>query len=408
MKKILFITCHIPLPATSGGRRREFEIIKRISKEFEVILFSICKTNENFNEGIALMKEFCSQVKIFKADGNTLAQTDSSLNLPQQILKNYSSEAVSEICRIIEEGQIDLIHLEGFYMSYLLPVNVSIPVILVEQNIEYKIWEQKHNFSEKESEKKYYKIQYEFLKEKEKESLEIASRCICLTTEDYEDLIKIIPPNKIRLIPNGYDHLPSLICHKGAKNDYSETKNFLAGFDEKEKIILFTGNYDYEPNVDSVFYLCREIFPFIREKAPKVNLFLVGNDPDQRLKELVEIPNVYVTGKVASLVPYLDRADIFVCPLRFGGGVKVKMLEAIARNKPIVSSSIGVQGIHLDNNGSILVENNPKKFAEKVLMLLENEKFRSKKQTKTKNLLSKMYSWDEIAGMTVKIYNELI
>lgn len=407
MKKVLFVTCHIPLPAISGGRRREFEIIKRISKKFEVILISICKTDERINEGINLMKEFCSEVKIFKADGNEIAQNNGLSGFPYQILRNYSSAAVAEIRRIIEENQIDLIHLEGFYLYYLLPPKLTIPVILVEQNIEYKLLEQKYNYAEKESEKKILKSQYESLMEKEKAALEKVASCICLTTEDYEDLIQLIPLKKVNLVPNGYDHSPSLNNSNEGKNHYLEKTDLLAEIDEKEKIILFTGNYDYEPNVDSAFYLCREILPFIREKAPEVNLFLVGNDPDQRLKELFEIPNVYVTGKVESLIPYLDRADVFVCPLRFGGGVKVKMLEAIARNKAIVSSSVGVQGINFDNN-SILVENTPRKFAEKVLMLLENEQVRSKQQAKTKNLLNKMFSWDETAEMTIKIYNEFI
>jgi glycosyltransferase involved in cell wall biosynthesis len=102
--------------------------------------------------------------------------------------------------------------------------------------------------------------------------------------------------------------------------------------------LVFVANFAYQPNVDAAFWLCREIFPRVREQVPEARALLVGNGPPQELQALA-CEHIFVTGRVPSVAPSLDRAAVVVCPLRVGGGIKVKMLEALCRGKAIVASS---------------------------------------------------------------------
>ncbi|ULA65118.1 MAG: hypothetical protein LZF86_190414 [Nitrospira sp.] len=136
--------------------------------------------------------------------------------------------------------------------------------------------------------------------------------------------------------------------------------------------IVFTGVMGYGPNEDAALFFAREIFPLILEQRPKAQFWIVGSDPTDPVKDLGRTPGVHVTGKVEDVRPYLSQAGVFVCPLRYGTGVKNKILAAMAMQKPIVATSLSIDGLDLADNREVLLADEPRAFAEKVVGLLSD------------------------------------
>ena len=136
--------------------------------------------------------------------------------------------------------------------------------------------------------------------------------------------------------------------------------------------LIYTGSMDWFPNEDAVIYCVNEILPVIRLKCPNVRLLIVGQHPTENVRQLSNLPNIEVTGRVEDVKPYIAQSAVYIVPLRIGGGTRLKILEALAMEKAVVSTSIGAEGLELINNKEVIIENEPVKFATRVVELLEN------------------------------------
>jgi glycosyltransferase involved in cell wall biosynthesis len=216
---------------------------------------------------------------------------------------------------------------------------------------------------------------------------------------------RLEPNIDVRMIPNGSDH------HK--KMDDAKTPLLLATSSEHSVItdsspsILFVGNFAYEPNIDAALYFSRDIFPLIVRHVPNVKLFLVGNAPPPEIYSLMSNKQIEVTGGVASVIPFYKRADVVVCPLRIGGGVKVKVLEALGFGKAIVSTSIGAQGLDLSSHTAVVVSDEVTDFAEKVIRLLVHEESRRIQEQEAATYARTLPSWDQVSEGFVRLYQEM-
>jgi glycosyltransferase involved in cell wall biosynthesis len=161
---------------------------------------------------------------------------------------------------------------------------------------------------------------------------------------------------------------------------------------DAEKIV-FTGVMGYGPNEDAALFFAREIFPLVLEQRPKAEFWIVGSDPTDRVKELGRISGVHVTGKVDDVRPYLSQAAVFVCPLRYGSGVKNKILAAMAMQKPIVATSLSIDGLDLADDREVLLADEPRAFAEKVVGLLSDPKTVSRLAGNGLARVQSQYSW---------------
>ena len=140
----------------------------------------------------------------------------------------------------------------------------------------------------------------------------------------------------------------------------------------RPKRLVFTGVLSYEPNEDAVIYFCETILPSIRARVPDVEFWIVGSEPTARVRSLVQLPGVHVTGSVPDVRPYLDSAAVFVCPLRSGAGVKNKILAALAMGKPLVATRLSLDGLDFTEEHDLLVADDSESFADKVVRILSD------------------------------------
>jgi glycosyltransferase involved in cell wall biosynthesis len=166
------------------------------------------------------------------------------------------------------------------------------------------------------------------------------------------------------------------------------------------RLVVFTGSMDWKPNIDGVEYFCKEIWPLILARIPGARFRIVGRDPDSRVRRLAS-DSVEVTGSVPSIVDHLRHAAVFVVPLRIGGGTRIKIYEAMAMGKATVSTTIGAEGLDVDNEHDILLADRPAPFADAVCsLLLDGE--RRRRLGKSASATAAKYDWSEITKRFVE------
>ncbi len=399
--KILFLTAHLPYPPLSGGRRREFELISRLSKNFEIHLCSITKSWGTDSMYTNDLLQYCTSVKLFEAESPNNKKHYGFY--PLQMKKHISEEASSYISFLLKNQSFDVVHIEGYYLLQHVPMESELPILLVEHNIEHLLALQRFMVAATPQEKSYFWSEYIKTLKWERLTWKRATVCVVLTHEDKISMERLDSNIDVRIIPDGSDHLKKI----------EDATTLLSNSFEHSLIsdncpsILFVGNFAYEPNIDAALYFSRQIFPLILKDIPDAKLFLVGNAPPPEICSLTSNKQIEVTGRVASLIPFYKHADVVVCPLRIGGGVKVKVLEALGFGKAIVSTSVGAQGLDLSNYRAVAVADDLKDFAENVIRFLVRPEERHIQEREALAYASTLPSWDQVSEAFARLYGEM-
>lgn len=172
--------------------------------------------------------------------------------------------------------------------------------------------------------------------------------------------------------------------------------------------IVFLGKMNYVPNVDAVVYFANEIFPNVRARVPEAKFVIVGTNPTKEVLRLTRIPGISVTGYVEDPYIYLERAKVVVAPLRFAAGIQNKILEAMALQKPVVTTSKGARGIVAKDGEHLLVADDPEDFAAKVVLLWEAPKLRTELGENARRLIKEHYRWDLISTHLLSTIDGLV
>lgn len=403
--KILFLTAHLPYPPFSGGRRREFELISRLSRSFEIHLCSITKSWQTDSMYVNELRQYCKSVNLFEA-ANPANNQQQYISYPHQMKKHLSQEAGSYISYLLKNLSFDIVHAEGYYLLQHVPAWCEIPILLIEHNIEYLLALQRFKVALTQEEKDYFWREYIKTLKWELLTWKRATICVTLTNEDKITIERLEPNIDVRMIPNGSDHQEE-ICHEVTLLSNDSQHYALSNAPRRSPTILFVGNFAYEPNVDAALYFSREIFPLILKDVPEVRLILVGNAPPQEICSLTSNSQIEVTGRVPSLIPFYKNTDVVVCPLRIGGGVKVKVLEALGLGKAIVSTSIGAQGLDLSTYRPVTVADEVTDFAQNVIRLIQHPEERHMQEQEALAYSVTLPSWEQVTSAFSRLYEEM-
>ena len=345
--------------------------------------------------------EYCRSVKLFEAEAPTNKQ--QYVLYPHQMKKHMSEQASSYISFLLKNKPFDLVHIEGYYLLQHLPTKSKVPILLVEHNIEHLLALQRFMVAVTQQEKSYFWSEYIKTLKWEQLMWKRATVRVALTNEDKISMERLEPNIDVRMIPNGSDHQKKIDEATTLLSDSSEH----SVISDKYPSILFVGNFAYEPNIDAALYFSRHIFPLILRDVSNVKLFLVGNAPPPEISSLTSNKQIEVTGCVASLIPYYKHADVVVCPLRIGGGVKVKVLEALGFGKAIVSTSVGAQGLDLSTYRAVAIANEVTDFAQNVVRFLIHPEERHIQEQQALAYSRTLPSWDQVSDAFARLYKEI-
>jgi len=168
--------------------------------------------------------------------------------------------------------------------------------------------------------------------------------------------------------------------------------------EETANSLVFTGSMDWLPNEDAIFYFAEAILPLIKKQCPDVSLVVVGRSPSRKLQALAEVEkSIRLTGWVEDIRPFVARGSICIVPLRIGGGTRLKIFEAMAMNKAVISTTVGAEGLAVRAGENIVLADTPVDFASSVVSLLRDPNRRKRLGTSARTLVQENYSWPKVA-----------
>lgn len=216
--------------------------------------------------------------------------------------------------------------------------------------------------------------------------------CLLSAADDADAVRTAAPDAPIEVVPNGVD------------------ERFLSAVRRPDPdSIAFVGTMYYPPNVDGARWFVHEILPRISARRPKARVALVGADPSSSVRALATVPRVEVTGRVPDVLPYLEQAAVFVSPIRIGGGFPNKLVEAFAAGVPTVTTSAGIAGVARASAGThALVADDPERFADHVVALLDDEQRGSALAAAARDLAAAEHRWDDVAAIVEGIYERCL
>jgi glycosyltransferase involved in cell wall biosynthesis len=171
--------------------------------------------------------------------------------------------------------------------------------------------------------------------------------------------------------------------------------------------LLFVGNFRHPPNTDAAMRLMSAIFPRVQAHFPALSLHIVGDQPTPQMRQMAK-GNVVVTGRVPDVIPYLDRAALVVVPLRLGGGMRVKVLEALAAGKAVIASPLAVEGLDLVDNEHVLLAKTDQQFGDAIVQLLAHPERRTSLATRARAWADTHLRWERSIALYERLYEETI
>jgi glycosyltransferase involved in cell wall biosynthesis len=215
--------------------------------------------------------------------------------------------------------------------------------------------------------------------------------CTTVAAADAQVVQQLAPGVPVHVTPNGVD------------SDYFAPLDLA----EEPETIIFTGAMSFPPNVTAVLHFYQAILPLIRRELPNVRLIIAGRDPSASIAALARDPFVTVTGFVDDMRPWLARANVMVCPMVMGSGIKNKVLEALAMARPVVSTTMGVEALDVTSGQELMIADTPEAFAAATLALLRNPAARQRMGAAGRDLVLRRYTWDACAASYDAIYAQL-
>jgi glycosyltransferase involved in cell wall biosynthesis len=162
--------------------------------------------------------------------------------------------------------------------------------------------------------------------------------------------------------------------------------------------LVFTGSMDWIPNEDAMKHFCHDVLPLIRAEEPGVTLSIVGRAPTPAVQRLADITGVEVTGRVDDVRDYVGRAGVYVVPIRIGGGTRLKIFEAMAMARAVVSTTVGAEGLPVTDGRDVLIADRPDDFAAAVVSLIRDPARRVQLERAARDLVVARYDWSAVAG----------
>ncbi|RMD88553.1 MAG: glycosyltransferase, partial [Calditrichaeota bacterium] len=390
---ILFISTEVPLPLDHGHHLRTYHVLKALAEVHTVHFVAFAQNHSVFNYH-ARLQEICHSVEIFPLRFMGWRQIILLLinlfsPLPLIAQKYYQTDALKYIKSLIKEASIDLIHIDLLHISRYRKAMKQIPSILVNHNVESLRILRWAKVTKNPLLKLFLYYQYIKLRRFERRACREFDYCITVSDTDRYHLEKLCGINNFLTIPNGVDI------------------NYFAP--EPVKVVpdslVWTGSMASPYNCDAVLYFLREIWPIINQRRPSVYVKFVGNSPPSLLKKLSEVePRIQYTGYVEDVRPFVAEAQLFIAPIRAGSGTKIKILNAMAQGKAVVTTPVGAEGIDAVPEQEIIIADDPCTFADRVVYLLQHPDKAQKLGQRARKLVERKYDWNSIGQIIRSIY----
>lgn len=392
--KILHITYESPFfPGGSGGQTRQFNLLRNLAEQHDIDYVGPATNGAVLNILQQLFRTIMiPEENFFLRQAGSLAKRVNR-GYPSCVLHHEKLKVLlmTQVRNALKREKYDIVNVEHTNIAHwLAPIKTTAKKILVAHNVKTVMWERYLKQSSETTRNKLYR-DYKKLMGYEKENLNCYDGIIAMSETDKGYLHKLCGDElPVHVIPNGVDCEYFAPIH--AERDGTT--------------LVFTGTMNHPPNDEGIQYFCKKIFPRILGKNPHVKLLIVGSSPSRKVQALADGNSIKVTGFVPDTRPYLASADVIIVPLLTGSGTRLKILEAMAMGKAVVSTPLGAEGIACTHGENILLADTPEEFSDRVLGLLGNRSRAESIGLKARVLACAGYSWKDLSQKLEDVYRE--
>jgi sugar transferase (PEP-CTERM/EpsH1 system associated) len=387
---ILWLKTELLHPLDKGGRIRTYQMLRQLLRQHRITYLTLDDERRDA-DAIERAEEYSTEVECVPfqttAKGSLRFYGELTRNvaspLPYAIAKYRSPEMRRRISRLLDNADIDLLVCDFLAPSVNVPAAVPVPTVLFQHNVEAQIWERHAAVARQPLRRAYLRRQWQRMYAFERAQCRRFDHVVAVSAEDAEWFSREYHPRAVSYVPTGVD--ADYFCPTGTRRPDPNT-------------VLFTGSMDWMPNEDGVEYFVESILPRVQVALPDATLTIVGRNPSPLVRALPERnPGVHVTGTVPDTRPYMERASVVVVPLRVGGGTRLKIFEAMAMEKAIVTTTIGAEGLPVQHGEHLLIADSPDLFAEAVTTLLRDPQYAAALGARAAELVRSRFGWNHAA-----------
>lgn len=397
--RILWVKMGGLWPSTTGGRVRSLQTISELSRRHQVTVVTTHGAGDD-PEGLARHLSHCDRVvslpyvvpKRGSAAFPAAVMRSWLSRYPVDLLKWRVPDVRQQVQAVMAAG-VDLVVTDFLFAAINVPMGGSTPVVLFEHNVEYQIWQRLASIERRPWMRALMEIEWRKLRAREADACQLADLTIAVSEDDRRRLEKIAPGIRAASIPTGVD------------------TNYFAPIPHAERPahLVFSGSMDWHPNEDACLYFMDSILPAIRAEVPGTTFTIVGRNPTDRLREAANrCGGVTVTGTVNDVRPSIAEGAVYVVPLRAGGGTRLKIFEALAMARPVVSTTVGAEGLGIGPGRHYVCADEPRQFAASVVALLRDCNRRRELGEAGRLLVETCYSWPTIARVFEQHCEEVV
>jgi polysaccharide biosynthesis protein PslH len=385
--QLLWVKAGKLLPVDTGGKIRSYNILRHLALGHDVTFLSYYDGphDDRYEEEIESQFPRACTINTGAVAGRGLTQVWSYLRrllqpAPFAVAKFTHQNVQRVVASWLREKRFDICICDFLAASLNFPGVLSTPTVLFQHNVETSLWQRRASTDQNLAKRLAYKIEAAKMLRFESRALAKFDHIVAVSEHDRRQFLEMEPTCNVSVVPTGVD---------------TQKYAIVSSVDTSVPRIVFTGSMDWEPNIDAVIYFCRDIFPRIRAEFPNTIFQVVGRDPHPRVRQLAS-ESIQVTGTVPSVKKYLHDATVVVVPLRAGGGTRLKIFEAMAMGRAVVSTSIGAEGLDVTSGSDVVLADNAGAFADAVILLLRNP-IRRRQYEQAAATLAAQHDWSKIA-----------
>jgi glycosyltransferase involved in cell wall biosynthesis len=384
--KILWVNANFMHPTNKGGSIRTLGILRQLSRQHEIHYAAY--ENPACPEAPELAREYSytaypvAHRAVDKRSPRFALELAGSLfsDVPLAVSRFHSEKMRAVLAQLLERERFDRAVVDHLAISSCYPdLEHS---LLFQHNVETVIWRRHVEHARDPLRKAYFRLQADRMLEYERKVCRAAGHTAAVSAVDAELMRTMFGVQKVSVVPTGVDV------------DYFAPPSPAAAASG----LIFIGSMDWLANVDGVTWFARDVLPLIRRKRPECTFTIAGRLPPPEIRELGERdPRIIVTGTVPDVRPFLWGAAVSVVPLRIGGGTRLKIYEAMAAKVPIVSTTIGAEGLEVNPPDDIRIADTAEEFAAECLELLGDREAACRIATAAWTMVSSRFSWAQVA-----------
>lgn len=392
--KILMLLPFLPIDQMSGGQTRWYHLIKFLSKNHKITVVSLIRGDkEKELSYLPQIEKYCEKIMVFDRPKSPWTLRNLFLTLvtfnPLVVMRNFSLEERKAITKELSENQYDIIHAETFYVMPHIP-QTSVPIVLVEPTIEFSVYQHYVDNEVPFLLKFIYLFDVIKLKWWEKYYWRKANKVFAVSEEDKIIMEKELPGIEVGIIPNGVDV------------SYFEEKKVKRHLPQR---VLYHGDYKWMQNVEAVNILIKDVWPLIKEKTSNVRLWITGRSIPKDIIELAKKDsNIIVNESPSDNRDVFKTASVLVTPIMSPGGTRLKVLEAMASDLPVVSTPVGVAGLNIKKGTHALVSSSVDELAQMTIDVLNDKQLSEKLAKEGKKFVAQNFDWQSIVVNLEKVY----